>query len=253
MKKTISLERKNIYRGALILVNADHPLREVDERGLVSVDMRFPDILINRWAANVLQLILWKISAGSSIVPVSGYRSLEEQKTIYADSLRDNGEAFTQKYVALPDHSEHQTGLAIDLGLDKENIDFIRPYFPCEGICDDFRKAAPDYGFIQRYEKGKEKITGISYEPWHFRYVGYPHSKIMAENGFCLEEYIIFLKGCQENRRLIWRQEDRIETEVFYVPASEERMEIQLPENCVHQVSGNNEDGFIITAWRGIS
>lgn len=250
MTKTISLERKNIYRGALILVNAEHPLQETDARGLASVDMRFPDILINRSAANVLQLILWKISAGSSIVPVSGYRSAEEQKTIYADSLRDNGEAFTQKYVALPNHSEHQTGLAIDLGLDKEEIDFIRPDFPYEGICDSFRKLAPDYGFIQRYPEGKEKITGISHEPWHFRYVGYPHSKIMTENGFSLEEYIIFLRGCQENRRLIWRQEDRTETEVYYVAASGEETEITLPENSIYQISGNNEDGFIITVWR---
>lgn len=251
MTKTISLERKNIYRGALILVNAEHPLREVDERGLSSVDMRFPDILINRSAANVLQLILWKISAGSSIVPVSGYRSAEEQKAIYADSLRDNGESFTQKYVAPPNHSEHQTGLAIDLGLDKEEIDFIRPDFPYEGIGDSFRKLAPDYGFIQRYPEGKEKITGISHEPWHFRYVGYPHSKIMTENGFSLEEYIIFLRGCQENRRLIWRQEDRTETEVYYVAASGEETEITLPENSIYQISGNNEDGFIITVWRG--
>ncbi len=250
MIKTISLERKSIYRGVLILVNAGHPLREVDARGLVSVDMRFPDILINRSVANVLQLILWKISAGSSIVPVSGYRSAEEQAAIYADSLRDNGEAFTQQYVALPNHSEHQTGLAVDLGLDREEIDFIRPDFPHEGICESFRKLAPDYGFIERYPEGKEKITGISHEPWHFRYVGYPHSKVMTENGFSLEEYIIFLRGCQENRRLIWRQEDRTETEVYYVAASGVETEITLPEDSIYQISGNNEDGFIITVWR---
>lgn len=250
MKKIITLEKKYIYRGALILVNADHPLREEDEAGLASADMRFPDIRMKQSAANVLQFILQKISAGNSIVPVSGYRTAEEQTAIYDASIRDKGEAFTRKYVALPNHSEHQTGLAIDLGLNKEEMDFICPDFPYEGICEGFRRTAPDYGFIERYAEDKEEITGISHEPWHFRYVGYPHSKIMAESGLSLEEYILFLKGCQENRRLIWRQEPGTETEVYYVPAAGEKTEILLPESGVHQISGNNEDGFIITVWR---
>lgn len=80
--------------------------------------------------------------SGDSIVPVSGYRSLNEQMDIYNDSLKDNGEDFTRKYVALPKHSEHQTGLAIDLGLNKEKIDFIRPDFPYDGICGTFRRFA---------------------------------------------------------------------------------------------------------------
>ena len=243
MTKTISLERKNIYRGALILVNAEHPLQEADARGLASVDMRFPDILINRSAANVLQLILWKISAGSSIVPVSGYRSAEEQKTIYADSLRDNGESFTQKYVALPNHSEHQTGLAIDLGLDKEEIDFIRPDFPYEGICDSFRKLAPDYGFIQRYPEGKEKITGISHEPWHFRYVGVPHAEIMAQKGLALEEHIAFLKEYRFGRNPFVFQNYRIS----FARAMEETTVLEMDDTQPYSISGNNCDGFIVT------
>ena len=72
----------------------------------------------------------------------------------------------------------------------------------------------------------------------------------MVENGLTLEEYIVFLKGCQENRRLIWRQEGRTDMEVYYVAASGEETEITLPEDCIYQISGNNEDGFIITIWR---
>lgn len=250
MEQTITLERSAVYRGALILVNAEHPLREKDERGLAAVDIRYPDILIRRCAANVLQLILRKISAGNAIVPVSGYRSSQEQAAIFRHSIEENGETFTRKYVALPDHSEHQTGLAIDLGLNKENIDFICPDFPYEGICEGFRRAAPMYGFIQRYTRTKEKITGISHEPWHFRYVGYPHSMIMAENGFSLEEYILFLKGCQKDRRLVWRQDNGAVTEVYYVPAAGDLTEVVLPPDAVYQISGNNEDGLIVTVWR---
>lgn len=151
--ETIALEKIKIYYGTLLLVNADYPLRDNNTKSLIPADKRFPDILIKRDAASALQFIYEKIAAGNAIIPVSGYRSLEEQKAIYDDSLKDNGTDFTRKYVAMPNHSEHQTGLAIDLGLNKKDIDFIHPDFPYDGICDKFRRTAPDYGFTQRYAK----------------------------------------------------------------------------------------------------
>ena len=240
MMKTIELEKEEIYCGNLLLVNKNYPLRDNNVKGLVPADVRFPNILMKRDVANVLQLIFEKISAGNSIVPVSGYRSLEEQTAIYDGSLKDNGEDFTRKYVALPNHSEHQTG----------EIDFIRPDFPYVGICNEFRKAAPDYGFIERYAKDKEEITGISHEPWHFRYVGYPHSKIMQENGFSLEEYTQFIKAYLEDKKYLFEQAHRAEIEIYYVPAKDDKTLIKIPENCVYQISGNNIDGFVVTIWR---
>ena len=250
MMKTIELEKEEIYCGNLLLVNKNYPLRDNNVKGLVPADVRFPNILMKRDAANVLQLIFEKISAGNSIVPVSGYRSLEEQTAIYDGSLKNNGENFTRKYVALPNHSEHQTGLAIDLGLNKKDIDFIRPDFPYDGICDEFRRAAPDYGFTQRYAKDKEEITGISHEPWHFRYVGYPHSKIIEENSFSLEEYTEFIKAYREDCKLVYKEAFGAEEEIYYIPANNDKTLIAIPENCVYQISGNNIDGFIVTVWR---
>ena len=116
---TITLKKEKIYSGTLILVNEHYPLFKMNLNGLMPVDSRFPDILMKRDSANVLQLILEKVSSGSSIVPVSGYRSVEEQTEIYENSLLENGKEFTRKFVALPNHSEHQTGLAIDLALKK--------------------------------------------------------------------------------------------------------------------------------------
>lgn len=250
MMKTIELEKKNIYCGTLLLVNEHYPLKSSNMKSLVPADVRFPDILMKRDAANVLQLILEKISAGNAIVPVSGYRSSQEQAAIYDGSLKDNGEDFTRKYVALPNHSEHQTGLAIDLGLNKKDIDFICPDFPYEGICDEFRRTAPDYGFTQRYAKGKEEITGISHEPWHFRYVGYPHSRIIEDNGFALEEYAEFIKAYRDDCRFVYKHPLGAEVEIYYVPANDDTTLISMPENCVYQISGNNIDGFIVTVWR---
>ena len=145
MMKTIELQKQKIYCGNLMLVNAKYPLKTDDVSNLIPADMRFPDILMKRDAANVLQLIIEKLSAEKSIIPVSGYCTLREQTDIYFTSLKDNGEDFTQKYVALPDHSEHQTGLAIDLGLNKKEIDFICPDFPYDGICNEFRKTMVDF------------------------------------------------------------------------------------------------------------
>ena len=247
--KTIELQKEKIYRGNLLLVNAEYPLKDNNAGILIPADMRFPEILMKRDAAHLLQLILEKICAGNAIVPVSGYRSLEEQSDIWNDSRRDNGEEFTRKYVALPNHSEHQTGLAIDLGSNEGEIDFIRPDFPYSGICDEFRKAAPDYGFIERYSKDKEEITGISHEPWHFRYVGYPHSKIMQENGFSLEEYIQFIKAYSEDNKYLYEQTHGNKIEIYYVPAKGDKTQIKEPENCAYQISGNNMDGFVVTVW----
>ncbi|MCM1054288.1 MAG: M15 family metallopeptidase [Bacteroides sp.] len=181
------MKRKEIYGGSLILVNAEHGISGNKSAALVEAA---PRVLLQKEAAFCLRAALKKIGAGDRIVLVSGFRSRREQEEIYTRSLSENGEEFTRKYVALPDHSEHQTGLAVDLALKSGSIDFIRPDFPFEGICQAFREIAAEYGFIQRYPRDKENITGIAFEPWHFRYVGKPHAEIMEKRGLALEEYI---------------------------------------------------------------
>ena len=175
---------------SLILVNRRHAYSQDTEQDLIPVHEDYPNILLEREAAHALSLIMEQLDGWRLIVPVSGWRSLEEQLTIYEESLQENGPEFTAKFVAMPGHSEHQTGLAIDLGLRQPEIDFIRPAFPYEGICQRFRELAPAYGFIERYPADKEHITGIAHEPWHFRYVNMPHSEIMAFKGLTLEEYL---------------------------------------------------------------
>ncbi len=247
----IILTNDKIYEGNLILVNADYGFRTSDEMDLTVVDPKYPDILLKREAANILQMILEKLGSRGDIIPVSGYRSFKEQTDIYEKSLMDSGRKFTEKFVALPNHSEHQTGLAIDLGLNKKNIDFICPDFPYEGICEEFRKLAPKYGFVERYQKNKEYITGIGHEPWHFRYVGYQHSTVMYEKGLVLEEYIEYVKrfSCGGEHLNIVRNGAAVE--IFYVEADDSgKTVITLPDNTVYQISGNNVDGFIVTIWR---
>lgn len=234
--------------GNLLLVNADFAFHKEDKSDLVSASQSHPKILVKRIVAEALQLIFQKIGCEECVVPVSGYRSAEEQTQIYETSLRENGEGFTKKFVALPYHSEHQTGLAIDLGLKQEEVDFICPEFPYEGICNEFRKVAINFGFIERYPEGKEHITGIAHEPWHFRYVGCPHSKIMSQKSMTLEEYLLFVKGFSQKHPYVWSDEEGNVAEIFYMGA--ETTDISMPDDCTYQVSGNNMDGFVVTLWR---
>lgn len=248
--RTVTLNKEDIGKGSLILVNHVYPIKHNTDNHLTTVDGRYTDIRLEMKASTLLSRLLESIGSQDNIIPVSGYRSREDQEKIYSDSLLENGMDFTHKYVALPDQSEHQTGLAIDLGENSESIDFIRPRFPYTGICGIFRSKAAQYGFIERYGKGKEEVTGISHEPWHFRYVGYPHSQIIKDNRMSLEEYVQYLKKFHYNGKHYFVQEKTKMIEVFYVQAQSDNTTIDLPDNDLFQVSGNNVDGFIVTLWR---
>lgn len=234
-----------IHSGLLVLVNAEHPIRR-RERPVLAPAAPGSDVLLDTRAAAMLTGLISRLGAAGEIVPVSGWRSMREQREIWDGSMAENGTEFTRKYVALPGCSEHQTGLAIDLALRSDNIDFIRPDFPYDGICGRFRALAADYGFIERYQAGKEHITGIAAEPWHFRYVGRPHARLMSDNGLCLEEYVELLRSYPYPERLLETRGGVYEADVGF---SCDKSELELPD-APYQISGNNVDGYIYTLWR---
>jgi len=249
--KTILLSRNMVYTGDLILVNRDHPYREESScKMLISVNATNNNVLLERRVASVYNKLMSKLKAGNSITAVSGWRSQREQEEIYSESLLKNGTDFTVKYVALPGHSEHQTGLAVDLALNQPDIDFIRPYFPYTGICGTFREMASRYGFIERYPKGKENITGIAHEPWHFRYVGVPHAMIMEQMGDTLEEYHERIRPYPYGRRSLQYDFGNLHMEVSYLPADKEIVTFNIDVDTPYTISGNNMDGFVVTVWR---
>lgn len=234
-----------IHSGLLVLVNAEHPIRR-RERPVLAPAAPGSDVLLDTRAAAMLTGLISRLGAAGEIVPVSGWRSMREQREIWDGSMAENGTEFTRKYVALPGCSEHQTGLAIDLALRSDNIDFIRPDFPYDGICGRFRALAADYGFIERYQAGKEHITGIAAEPWHFRYVGRPHARLMSDNGLCLEEYVELLRSYPYPERLLETRGGVYEADVGFAFA---KSKLESPD-APYQISGNNVDGYIYTLWR---
>lgn len=242
--RRVTLGRSRVHQGPLILVNRWYPLAEDAAPSLAAVDARYPDVLLEGRTAGLLRACIEAVGGGREIVPVSGWRSREEQQRIWDASLAENGADFTSRFVALPGCSEHQTGLAIDLGKAAEEIDFLCPDFPYDGVCGAFRRRAAQYGFIQRYRREKEAVTGIGHESWHFRYVGAPHARIMEEQGLCLEEYAGFLRRGPVKCPL----DGGRTAQVSYVPCAGEQTELLLPEGCC-QISGDNVDGFIVTVW----
>lgn len=233
-----------VHQGDLILVNAQHPCHPAPQTDLVNV--AGTSVLLERRAAQALDRLMDAIGGWEAIVPVSGWRSQEEQQAIWDDSLRDNGLAFTRTYVARPGCSEHQTGLAIDLGLRQDPIDFLRPDFPYQGIGQTFRREMARYGFIQRYPAGKEAITGIGHEPWHFRYVGTPHAALMAERNLTLEEYIAWLRSFPYGS-CRFQCQDAFLSFLPAVPQAPTRAD--RPDRMPCTLSGNNVDGFLLTEW----
>lgn len=125
---------------------------------------------------------------GVRIVVRSGYRSYATQKAVYQRALRTYpSQASAKAYNAPPGASEHQTGLAMDLW------DGVTWSLPMANTATGkwLHKHCHDFGFVLRYPKGKQKITGYNYEPWHFRYVGVAIAKkFPADNSLTLEEFL---------------------------------------------------------------
>lgn len=121
---------------------------------------------------------------------VSAYRSYETQKNIFLRSALKNGMEHASMYVAMAGHSEHQTGLAIDMGSEENNYE-LEENFAFTMAYDWLSRNAYLYGYIIRYPKGKEEITGYGFEPWHIRYVGVPAAKLVHKEKKCLEEILL--------------------------------------------------------------
>ncbi len=123
---------------------------------------------------------------GLKLNVVSGYRTSNKQKDLFAYSTNKYGLNHALIYSAKEGHSEHQTGLAIDFNYTEESFADTKEY-------KFLKENAHKYGFIERYQKDKDFITGYAYEPWHFRYVG-KDAKTIYEQNLTLEEYIVINK-----------------------------------------------------------
>jgi D-alanyl-D-alanine carboxypeptidase len=182
----------------LILVNADNPLPEDMEPNLKTIQGNFK--LEEKAADAYLEMKAAAKEDGISLLVVSAHRPQATQERLYKNKVQeflnkgyseDEAAVVAATIVARPGTSEHNTGLAVDIATP----DFQRliEAFAETPAAKWLAANAHKYGFVLRYPKDKTDITGIIYEPWHFRYVGLEHAQYMYENNLCLEEYVALL------------------------------------------------------------
>lgn len=236
----------DVARGSLVLVNSKHHYSF--PKGIERVYMNdyqkniftcaYNKLPLNKECIKPFQSMLkdFKALYSDKLTIVSGYRPYSSQERIFNNGVKNKGYDEAIKWYALPGASEHHTGYAFD---------FITSYTGT-GNYKWINENCYKYGFVVRYKPEKSSITGISNEPWHFRYVGIPHAYYMTTNNLCLEEYIQLLYNYPENsQHLIFTDHNGQMYEVYFVKAKH-LDEVTKPQGN-YTISGNNIDGFIVT------
>ena len=246
------LGEEAVHTGELILVNNQILFRFPREQDLVSIYqeksgsyyVRDMEVLLSPVAMGPLNALLddfLEQGGSKSVNVVAGHRTEEFQQHLFDQSAERSGLDHAKKYVAQPGGSEHHTGLVVDLSI--LHGDGTSGDYDGTGEYAWINENCHRYGWVVRYETGKEELTGIWDEPWHFRYVGVPHATAMAEGDLCLEEYIDELRRYPfEGEHLTVDCADGT-YEIWYCQGTE----AYLPDSGDYQVSGNNVDGFVVT------
>lgn len=196
---------QNDIDGTLFLVNRQwrvnryyvpDAMREAEVKGQVRTLRQDAAAALEEMYAACLE------EGGLTLTSISGYRSYSKQSTIYSNKLERVGgsKAKADEYVARPGASEHQLGLAMDVGQQgKSNLSAA---FAKTGGGKWIRENCWKYGFILRYDDGWEDVTGYKYEPWHVRYVGKEAARAIHENEMPLESYLLLLREERMTRML---------------------------------------------------
>jgi D-alanyl-D-alanine carboxypeptidase len=240
--QTIKVAKDQVYQGNLILVNKVYPLHQQGVKSDV-IKLSQHKELVKGYGLydNNIQLSKSVVQAFQKLVGAadkdkvrnfsitSGYRGLKEQEKLYEEMGSD--------YALPAGYSEHNLGLSLDIGSTLMEMNQAP-----EGKW--LNQNAWKYGFILRYPKDQTTITGIQYEPWHYRYVGLPHSAIMQKQHLVLEQYLDYVK----KEKSVRFQVDGEKYEISYYPVSNNTT-IKVPANRRYEISGNNMDGVIVTVY----
>ena len=253
----ITAEHNEMYIGDMILVNKQYPCHSDGEEAVSLMGVKTDSYMVTDYNVSLNESITENLNdwlddfaanyGESDIMIACGYRSRSNQEEIYNNEVDDVGEEEADKWVARPGYSEHQTGLVIDFTLyDDEEYGSIK--YDGTDIYEWVNENCYKYGFILRYPEGKEEITGYGYEPWHFRYVGYPAAYYITQNNLTLEEYIELIKKYDINSPLLIDAGGEDKWYCYYIPANDGQTQLTVPKYVDYKVSGDNFSGFIITA-----
>lgn len=196
--KSLSIPTYDLFNqgGIWSLVSRTHPLK--GEAGFELIDIPVahgdsdkPMKVASNLSNELQQLVNAAEADGEPLMVSSAYRSLEEQKEIYDEFVASDGEAAAAQYVLPVGASEHHTGLSVDFSsLSDECAADSDTCSLSQNAAAWLEDNAHRYGFILRYLDGKRDITGVGYEPWHYRFVGKPMAKAINGSGLTYEEVL---------------------------------------------------------------
>ncbi|MBR5869977.1 MAG: M15 family metallopeptidase [Clostridia bacterium] len=266
----VTVNADDVHRGVCILVNLDTPYVFQDDEDVYSVyknktisyKVTSGSIYMRMEAIQALNQMMddfYAASENRNIMINSGYRSEKQQLEVYESKLQTKGKEYADRYVQQPGYSEHHTGYAMDLAVYDEgdlSVEGDEAVWTFDGKGEYFwiDKNCADYGYILRYSASKEDVTMIAYESWHYRYVGIGNALAIKNMGLALEEYINFIRDYTYNgtRYYVTAANGDIYC-VYYVPSNgKDGQKLPIPKTArTYQISGNNIDGFIVTAVVG--
>ena len=258
--ENVSVSNEDVHAGDLILVNTDTAYVEENPTEIVSIydhktdnyHVSGTETSLRQPALDALNQMLdaFYVATGhQDMIVISGYRTTQQQQELYDADLAETGEQ-TSTRVALPGHSEHESGYALDFSLYTDGVQYD---YDGTGEYAWINENCAHYGYVLRFAEDKQETTGIQAEPWHYRYVGQPHATYMMENNVCLEEYLTLLKNYTADEPLSITNWDGEIYQVYYVATdtSTDSTYVMVPPDAKYTISGNNSDGFIVTVDTG--
>lgn len=220
----------NIGQGSLVLINSQYPPVDFYE-GICNIEENE-----EKYTLNSPQIPVSEKALPYLMNMIDDYNSYSEKNNIVICDSENL--IYSQTY------PENISGYSVDIAV-KSSAGEIIAYdgMDTEGW---ISENCQNYGFITRYPEDKGDITGYEYSPFHFRYVGIPHSLIMAENNFCLEEYIEYIKNYNYQNPLEYSYGES-KYIIYYISADTDSIQEKLPPDANYEISGNNCDGYIIS------
>jgi len=228
---------ENLGKGSLVLINSEYPAKD-SYSGLCNLESGKGYMVYNSENASVSPEVPEHLR---DMIDDYCLNTGKNNVVIYNTAYLNNEENSLYE----TDYPESVSGYSLDIAINSSYSEIIQyDGFDVEGW---LAENCYNYGFIIRFPENKEEITGFEYSPYHFRYVGLPHSLIMNEKNMCLEEYTDFIKDYTSDNPLSYNSGDH-EYTIYYTPAENtETTTIRIPENAEYQISGNNYDGYIIS------
>ena len=241
------VDNRQVSKGSLVLVNSDHKLSSTE---IDSSDTLY-SYLFSESGSQILSASTTELVADTAALKalqkmMTDYSAKTSDSSVIVYSTTENPDGSATEFVESP------TGLCFDLlGYDAASGSY--PAFSGEGTSAWVPENCAKYGMILRYPADKVSETGHEYSSGHYRYVGEPHSEIMAEKSMCLEEYLEWVKKYNFEKPLSFTAYDGKSYEVWYVKEGKDRT-TKLPilqkadgKDYSYTISGNNYDGFIVT------